>query len=220
MPIANLALDALYARRTSKTRRRSSWRSTATPKSEDARVGLPRCSSRTCERRDSICRTGDHARTGSAASAPIRNIPRILSSRSNRQRPSRSIARSNSDPRRLSTKRKSAPLAAIKRFDEARGPRTRTIAGARTIDPPSGKRPFLASINDFDGVSQSTGLIEKLTVPVSISCAGALRSNAITKALDDANQALRRDGERRDSSGRECLHAAREIRNAIAPSNS
>ena len=95
-------------------------------------------------------------------------------------------------------KEKALLLAAIKRFDEARALFDEAIAGAQdnlTLQVEKGQ--FLASINDFDGaIAVYTGLIEKFDGPGLYFLRGALyaQTRDYEKALDDANQALRRDG--------------------------
>ena len=198
MPIANLALGRLYM--LADVRRRLGWRSTA----------------KAAEKEVKTLALVFRAVLESDANAAIPFVeqaitlepeaqPRLYSqySRICKQsvEPTAQTDRSaiELDPETPEYKKEKALLlAAIKRFDEARALFDEAIAGAQdnlTLQVEKGQ--FLASINDFDGaIAVYTGLIEKFDGPGLYFLRGALyaQTRDYEKALDDANQALRRDG--------------------------
>ncbi len=95
-------------------------------------------------------------------------------------------------------KEKAILLAKIKRVDEARALFDEaTKDSGEKLDLMVEKGQFLASINDFDGaLALYTDLLEKYDGPGLYFLRGALyaQQKDFNKALADANQALRRDG--------------------------
>jgi len=95
-------------------------------------------------------------------------------------------------------KEKAILLAKIKRVDEARALFDEATKDAgEKLDLMVEKGQFLASINDFDGaLALYTDLLEKFDGPGLYFLRGALyaQQKEYAKALADANQALRRDG--------------------------